>query len=303
MYNLNYNQLYYFYVVATLGSIKKACNHLHLTQPSISGGIKNLEDSLGFKLFDREYRQLKLNKNGKKIYGKAQKIFSIGQELLAEINSDYAKANDNTIKIGICYSIPSILAVDLIDLLWEKNKIQLNVEYGTSTELNEKIKEGEIDLFFSNEKSQDDFRFKSDKILTTNYSIVANKNFEHLKVNFPSSIEKIPCIALGNDNLFSGIQTSLNQNNMKLNIIGKVGDTNSLIQTAQRGHCISITDNISAQQAFKNNQLISIGDIPNLELSIWSITNHFSSNKKIISNLVSEISQNYLSKSNFNRNK
>ena len=61
MYNLNYNQLYYFYVVATHGSIKKACDKLNLTQPSISGGIKTLEESLGVKLFDREYRKLTLN--------------------------------------------------------------------------------------------------------------------------------------------------------------------------------------------------------------------------------------------------
>lgn len=85
MYNLNYNQLYYFFIVANLGSIKEACKELHLTQPSISAGIKNLETNLGVQLFNRGYRKLTLNSNGMLIYSKAEKIFSLGEELLNDI--------------------------------------------------------------------------------------------------------------------------------------------------------------------------------------------------------------------------
>ena len=53
---LNYHHLYYFWVVAKHGSIARAVDELRLAQPTISGQIKLLEDTLGEKLFVRAGR-------------------------------------------------------------------------------------------------------------------------------------------------------------------------------------------------------------------------------------------------------
>ena len=50
---LNYNHLFYFWLVAREGSIARACEQLQVTQPTISTQIRNLEKSLGEKLFTR----------------------------------------------------------------------------------------------------------------------------------------------------------------------------------------------------------------------------------------------------------
>ena len=44
---LNYHHLRYFWVVAREGSLKKAAEKLHVSQPSISEQIKELEEALG----------------------------------------------------------------------------------------------------------------------------------------------------------------------------------------------------------------------------------------------------------------
>ena len=56
MTRLNYNHLYYFYVIAHECSIKSACSKLNLTQPTISDQLKNLEEDLGQDLFYRQHR-------------------------------------------------------------------------------------------------------------------------------------------------------------------------------------------------------------------------------------------------------
>ena len=48
---LDTKELKYFVTVADHGSITKAANILHLTQPTITRTIQNLEDRLGFMLF------------------------------------------------------------------------------------------------------------------------------------------------------------------------------------------------------------------------------------------------------------
>src|SRR5512143_1499920 len=78
---LNYHHLLYFWTVAREGSIARATQRLHLTQPTISGQIKQLEDSLGERLFVRQGRRLVLTDTGQVVYRYAEEIFGLGQEL------------------------------------------------------------------------------------------------------------------------------------------------------------------------------------------------------------------------------
>ena len=61
---LNYHHLLYFWTVAKEGSITKACDKLHLSQPTISNQLKTLEQSIGHPLFQRSGRQLVLTEMG-----------------------------------------------------------------------------------------------------------------------------------------------------------------------------------------------------------------------------------------------
>lgn len=51
--SLNYKHLHYFWAVARWGGITRAAERLHLTPQTLSGQIKQLEDSVGVALFAR----------------------------------------------------------------------------------------------------------------------------------------------------------------------------------------------------------------------------------------------------------
>lgn len=78
---LNYHHLLYFWTVAKTGSITKAAAELRLAQPTISGQLRALEESLGEKLFQKAGRRLELTEMGRIVYGYADEIFSLGREL------------------------------------------------------------------------------------------------------------------------------------------------------------------------------------------------------------------------------
>jgi LysR family transcriptional activator of nhaA len=65
---LNYHHLLYFWMVAKKGSIARACEELRLAQPTISGQLRALEESLGEKLFARQGRRLVLTDSGQVVY-------------------------------------------------------------------------------------------------------------------------------------------------------------------------------------------------------------------------------------------
>lgn len=96
--------LKYFLTVAQTSNITKAAEHLHITQPTLSRQIIDLEAELGTKLFNRESRHLQLTKAGILFQQRATTILQLlqqtendlhqqDQELTGEINLGAAVSN------------------------------------------------------------------------------------------------------------------------------------------------------------------------------------------------------------------
>lgn len=111
---LNYNHLYYFYTVATDGSIAKASARLHLTPQTISGQITSFETQIGFDLFDRKGKKLQLSEMGRLIYSYAEDIFQLGDEL-KNVLKTREPAHWQTLTVGITEVIPKTLAYQLLN--------------------------------------------------------------------------------------------------------------------------------------------------------------------------------------------
>jgi LysR family transcriptional activator of nhaA len=79
---LNYNHLHYFWAVAREGSVVRAAEELMVSQPTVSVQVRELEASLGHRLFDRAGRRLALTDAGKVAYGYARDIFAMGDEMI-----------------------------------------------------------------------------------------------------------------------------------------------------------------------------------------------------------------------------
>ena len=79
---INYHHLIYFKEIATHESVSKASKILKVGQPALSSQLKSLEEYLGVKLFERKSRKIFLTGPGKVVLEYANKISSLGQELI-----------------------------------------------------------------------------------------------------------------------------------------------------------------------------------------------------------------------------
>lgn len=85
---LNYHHLRYFREVAKEGHLGRAASRLNVAQSALSIQIRQLEDRLGFTLFDRVSRSLVLTEAGRIALDHADRIFSAGDELLATLDQN-----------------------------------------------------------------------------------------------------------------------------------------------------------------------------------------------------------------------
>ena len=110
---LNYHHLLYFWSVAKHGTVTKACEELRLAQPTISGQIHLLENTLGEKLFIRTGRRLALTEMGQLVFKYAEDIFATGQELMNTVKGQ-GTGHPMRLVVGIADAVPKPLATQLL---------------------------------------------------------------------------------------------------------------------------------------------------------------------------------------------
>jgi LysR family transcriptional activator of nhaA len=111
---MNLRHLFYFWKVASAGSVTRAGEELHLTPQTISGQVQQLERELGKELFTRRGRRLELTEDGKFVLGYANEIFTLQSELEVMVRQQRT-GRPSAFRIGVADAIPKSLAYRLLE--------------------------------------------------------------------------------------------------------------------------------------------------------------------------------------------
>lgn len=77
--------LKYFLAVARYGNITRAAEELHLTQPTLSRQLNELENELGRQLFIRGKRKVMLTEEGEFLKARAKEIIALSDSTAAAL--------------------------------------------------------------------------------------------------------------------------------------------------------------------------------------------------------------------------
>jgi LysR family transcriptional activator of nhaA len=111
---LNYHHLLYFWVMAREGSLARASAELHLSESTISGQIRALENSLGEKLFRRSGRRLVLTEIGRVAYRYADEIFTLGKECMDAVKGR-GSGRPMRLVVGVADVLPKAIVRRLLE--------------------------------------------------------------------------------------------------------------------------------------------------------------------------------------------
>ncbi len=111
---LNYHHLLYFWIAAKERSVTKAAKRLGLAQPTVSEQIRQLEEALGARLFERTGRDLRLSDTGRVVVEYADEIFSLGQQMLDVVSGARAPEGLRLV-VGLVDVLPKLVVYRLLE--------------------------------------------------------------------------------------------------------------------------------------------------------------------------------------------
>ena len=143
---MEFRVLQYFLAVTREQSISAAAKYLHLSQPTLSRQLKDMENELGKKLFIRSNRKITLTEEGLLLQKRAEEILSLMEKTQKEISvSDETIAGDIYIGAGETEGVRNIVkAVQEI----RKNYplVNLHIISGDKSTVLEELDHGIIDF-------------------------------------------------------------------------------------------------------------------------------------------------------------
>lgn len=157
---MNLNQLEYFCTAVECGSITRAARKLYVTQPAVSGAIRELEKEFCVSLFSHARNRLTLTEEGQRFYERSVR-------LLREVETARLQLQDlGSIRQPVCVGIPPLWGTTFFpDLLHDFRQshpdIQLTFyEYG-SARAAALVQEEELDVALVNLSLNDPNKFNS----------------------------------------------------------------------------------------------------------------------------------------------
>lgn len=140
---MNHSQLRAFHAVASEGSFTRAAGALHVTQPTLSGQVKALEQAYGVRLFDRRGRRVSPTALGQELLVLTRRLFSLEAET-AHLLSAAQGLRKGHLRVGA--DAPYHVTAALSAFTQRYPGIQLSLTVGNSAALAHDLLEHKLDV-------------------------------------------------------------------------------------------------------------------------------------------------------------
>ncbi len=139
------HQLRYMVAVAETGNFTRASERCHVSQPSLSQQVLNLEKEVGHKLFHRLGRRAVLTEAGKTFLERARRILFEVENATKELKD--SPSLERVITVGAVPTIAPYLLAPLIDRCRETHpNLVVHLREDFRSDLTRAVIEGELDL-------------------------------------------------------------------------------------------------------------------------------------------------------------
>lgn len=143
--NATLRQLSALHAVARLGSVSRAAQEIHLTQPAVSIQLKLLEESAGTPLIEREGRGIRLTGAGQLMADYAARILDLWREAGDEMAA-YRGVVSRRLRIGVVTTAEYLVPRMLVVFAREQPNVEVKLKVGNRDEIVRLLTTQEVDL-------------------------------------------------------------------------------------------------------------------------------------------------------------
>lgn len=142
---MNLRDLKYFIAVADLRHFGRAAERCHVSQPTLSGQIKKMEETLGVVLFERTNRRVMLTEVGERVARSARRLLN-EEKAIFEIAESARDPFAGPFKLGAFPTLASYIYPSLVpQIRAEMPNLKLILVEEKTDVLVEKLRQGTID--------------------------------------------------------------------------------------------------------------------------------------------------------------
>lgn len=140
---MDLRQLEYFREIADTGSINEAARRLNMSQPPLSYQLRQLEDELAVRLFDRSSHGVALTEAGKLLYSRAGELLSFASSTKLEVSHCGRK---RVLRLGLTSTTVAPVMPYITEFAQKNPEVNFEVHDGTTFSLFNYLLEGIIDV-------------------------------------------------------------------------------------------------------------------------------------------------------------
>lgn len=134
--------------IAEHKGINKAADQLATSQSALSKRLQNLEDRIGFSLFHREPRGVKLSDAGQVFLDEGRKLLCHGHDF-HRLMQQYKSGLYGTLSVGIKPGLDHVFLIDaLTTFAHETPHVQLKITIDSTPALTQMVESGKLDFAF-----------------------------------------------------------------------------------------------------------------------------------------------------------
>jgi LysR family transcriptional regulator, transcriptional activator of nhaA len=205
---LNHHHLYHFWVVVREGGVTRASERLHVSQPTVSGQLRELQEAFGEKLLARSGRTVVLTDVGRTVYRYADEIFALGRELQQAVKGRVSRAA--RLAVGVAMVVPKLVAYRILEpALQAPEPIQLDCVHERPERLLAELATFSLDLVLADSPAPPAVKVRAYSHLLgeCGVSILGSERLVRTyRRGFPRSLEGAPFLLPSGD---SGLRLSL----------------------------------------------------------------------------------------------
>jgi LysR family transcriptional activator of nhaA len=198
---VNFKHLRYFWTVAKAGGVMRAAEQLNTTPQTLSGQIKLLEESLGYKLFQKSGGQLELTDEGRLALGYADEIFALGPQLENSVRQAHGGQRTLEFRVGVADSVAKSVAYHLLEpALGVPQQVRLICHEGKFEDLLARLALHRLDLVIADERlpSRVSVKAFNHPLGASFTSFVCSPALKPLlKGSFPQCLDGVPMLIHG----------------------------------------------------------------------------------------------------------
>ncbi len=271
---LNYHHLRYFRFIARELNLTRAAEKLNVSAPALSLQLKQLEESLGHPLFERQQKGLKLTEAGQIALSYAEEIAKQGEELM-DVMQHRPHGGRQILRVGAVATLSRNFLLEFLRPALHMPQVETIIRSGSRRDLLMALRSHEVDLVLSNQPALRDVGrpWHSHLLEQQAVSLVGVPLWKKKRLRFPEDFSNVPMILPSQEsNTRAAFDRIMAAAHARPIILAEIDDMAMLRLLAREGEGLALVPSVVVRDEIESGDLVVTHQIPEILETFYAIT-------------------------------